>query len=399
MALLFPAPSVVAQEYLTHLKGLKPEVNTTQTDSDWYIRAQVTGGVISGCYADQELCSNDAFPQNARHAALSNHLFTYFNRDFNPAQPADGPVGGTGASGTFAAAGSLQFIYEPNGNAYISNENVTIDASGNYSVTVQSVATGQNQNLLEGSPLTLSSPPNGFNAAAEVTGGNIADGTDMESDAEAAQAILTRIQNPITGGTASDYEQWAREADPSVVSANVIRYLFGLGTLGIMLSAGTTNIDTAIDNGTPIVLVPSNALIQIVQDYIDNLQICTDCVTVLPVSEVAVNVTIQVTYKSGTGSTIPSGQTLTQDQLVQREVSRAIYKTQAGGVEIGASGFVMADDINDVVGAGLGASTYTTGTLPILLDRYCEDLSATGPNLMILGYQVAVPGTITVVSI
>jgi uncharacterized phage protein gp47/JayE len=397
VALNFKTPTEVAEEYLTHLKGLKPEVNTAQTDSDWYIRSRVTGGIVSGAYADQQKVSNDAFPQNARRDALSKHLATYFDRDFNPATNAEGLVSGTGTSGTTAVAGSLEFVYEPNGNSYISTADVTIGVSGTYEVAVQSVGTGQEQNLLQGTVLSLSSPPAGFNSAAAVSSGPIADGRNEESEKEASDAILARIQNPSSGGKASDYEQWAKDADPSVVSASVSRWLYGLGSLGVIISAGTTDIDAALDNGDAIVLTPSQTLIDTVQAYIDDRKVETDCVHVLGAVEEPIDVTIKVKFATGDGSTVLSGQTLTQTQLVQREVKRAIYKTPVGGRKIDDIGYVMCSEIEEVVDLGLSAESYIAGKLEILLDRQVSDLSATGANRKILGNQIAVPGTITVV--
>ena len=111
------------------------------------------------------------------------------------------------------------------------------------------------------------------------------------------------------------------------------------------------------------------------------------------------NVTVKVSYATGDGSTILSNQTLTQDQLVEREVERAIYKTPVGGRLIaGSGGFVFASDIEQTIDLNLSDEPTETGNIQIVLDRQVLQLSATGFNLMIAANQVAIPGTIVVES-
>lgn len=397
MAIDLKTPDDIADEYLTHLKGLKPSVNTAQTDSDWYIRSKVVGGLISGVYADQRLLASDAFPQSARREALERHLETYFNEGFSEATAAVGNVKVTGTLGSVVPE-NTEFLYEPNSNVYLSTSAVTLSAASGV-VPVQSVNKGQDQNLLEGAELTLSSPPAGIDSTAVVYGGNLSDGTNDESEDEAAARILARIRTPLAGGKVTDYQQWATDADPSVVSANVVRFPFGLGTVGVYITAGTSDIDTALDNGEPIVLNPSDALINKVQEYIETQNPVTDCVYVSGPNLLPVDVTVRVRLVVGDLSTIPSGQTLTQEELIQREVKRALYKTPIGGRKFGTSGFVVASEIEEVIDLALSSSPYTIGTQQLLSDRQVDDLSATGANLMILGNQQPVPGTITIIEI
>lgn len=395
MALVFYTPTEVADQYLTVLKTLKPEVDTSRQDSDWWVRSRVHGGVMSGIYADQRKIADDAFPQSARREALQKHLNLYFGRDFNPAQPAIGDVLVTGATGSFIPA-HTEFVYEPNGNTYQSIIDVTLTAATGF-VTILSVASGQAQNLLEGALLTLSSPPSGIDSTATAAT-NIADGKDEESSEAAANEILDFVRLPPAGGTKADYARFAREADPSVTDATVIRYIHGLGTLGIVITAGTTDIDTALNNNQAIVREPSNQLVQQVQAYVDSQKVETDCVEVFGPQVISVDVEVKVRYASGSNATVIADLGLTQEELVQREVKRAIYKTPPGGRQFGASGFLVASEIEEVIDVGASALPYTVGSYAeILLDRQVQDLSVTGPNLLISPYQIVEPGLITVV--
>lgn len=393
-------PSAVGDDYLTELAALKPSVNTKQKDSDWWIRSRVVGGVVSGLYADQRLIANDAFPQRARHDALARFLDLYFAGGFLPATPAQGDVIITGTPGQVVLQ-SMQMTFPSNGNAYTVTANTALPASTGTSVTgfvpVQSVAAGQTQALLPGAILNISSPPAGIQPTAIVGTDGLTDARDPETDDQARARIVQRIRQPLSVGRVSDYIQYAEEANPSVTSAFVLRYPFGLGTVAVYVTAGTTNIDSAIDNGQPISVIPSQSLIDEVQAYLDINRPVTDCVTVLAPVAVAVNVSVEVNYANGTGSTIPSGQTLTQEQLVQREVRRAIYKTPVGGRVIGASGYLVASDIEQTIDVKLSAEEAETGSIPILLDRQVLPLAASGFNRALLPSEVPIPGTITVI--
>lgn len=400
MAIQVKTPSQVAQEYLDELKALKPSVNVNQTDNDWWIRSRVVGSVISGVYADQRLLSDDPFPPRARRDALEKHLELYLERGFNPATQAQGNVGVTGDLGASISVG-LQFTYAPNGNAYVSTEAVTLTSAipGGASgvVPVQSVAAGQNQNLTDGAALSISSPPAGIQAAALVLGG-LSDARDPETEAEAKDAVVTRIRQPLSVGRDSDYEQYAREADPAVVSASVSRYPFGLGTVGVYITSGTTDIDAAVDAGESVNIIPSDALVETVQEYLEENKPVTDCVTVFKPAAIPIDVTVKVRYRQGNGATILTGQTLTQDQLVEREVKRALYKHPVGGRVFDGEGFVVASEIEETIDAKLSADPVTVGSIPILLDRQVLDLSASGINRKVLPNEAMIPGTILIQS-
>ena len=397
MAVSFRTPTEIAEQYLNHLKGLKPEINKDQVDSDWWIRSRVVGGTMAGLYSDQRKIADDAFPQSARHEALEKHLDLYFGSGFLAAQQAEGDVSVTGTPSTTVPLGT-QFLYDPNGNVYQSTAAVTLVGTTG-SVPVKSVSAGQNQNLAVGAFLTISSPPIGINSTAQVRSPGLTDGRDDETDDEASARILARVRTPPAGGTVSDYDAFARAASPSVTDVNVVRYIFGLGTVGVVITAGTTNIDDAVTNGDPVIRVPSPALVTTVQSYIDAVKPLTDCAHVLPAIEVPQDVTFRVKYLEGDGTTVPTGQTLTQKQLVEREIRRAIYKTPPGGRKIqSASGVILASEIEEVVDLGLSADPYTIGSFAqIVSDRQCDDLTTSGTNRLLLDHEIVIPGTITVI--
>lgn len=387
--------SEVASDYLDELKSLKPSVNKDQTDSDWWIRSRVTGSVVAGVYADQRLIANDAFPQRSRHDAIQRALDLYLQRDFLPATQGIGNVAVTGNPGQVVAT-NLQLLYTPNGNTYLSQASVTLDAiAGTGVLPVLSVAAGQNQNLNSGALLNIPSPPVGLLSTAVVSG-DISDARNPETDTQARAAILERIREHLSVGRVSDYIQYSKLGDNSVVSASVARFPYGLGTVGVYITAGTTDIDAAIDDGVPINIIPSDALVDKIQDYLDINRPVTDCVTVLKPIPSPIDVTLGVSLFQGTLDTILSGQTLTQRELIEREVHRALYKTPVGGRLIGISGYVVASEIEETIDLKLSAEAPVAGSIPILLDRQISPLSVTGYNRSLLPNETPIPGIITI---
>lgn len=397
MAIVYKTAEEVADQYLLRLKALKPEVNINQVDSDWWIRSRVVGGVMAGVYADQTKIANDAFPQSARRDALERHLNLYFDSGFTPATQAVGNVLVTGDAGSVVPFG-MQFQYDPNGALYAATEAFTMPAAATGVVPVQSIETGQAQNILEGAVLSIPSPPAGLDPSATVYGGNISDGRNIESNDQASTRILRQVRTPLAGGKVADYIAFALAADPSVTSANILRYAFGFGTVGVVITAGTTDIDTALDNGQPIILVPSDELVDRVQAYIETQDPITDCATVLKPATTPQDAIVRVRFFSGDQNTINSGQTLTQGQLVAREVQRAFYKTPAGGRQLGGQGYVVAADIESLIDLNLAFTPYVVGLkAQIVTDRQVDDLTTTGANRLLLGTEIVVPGTISIV--
>jgi uncharacterized phage protein gp47/JayE len=395
MAITVKTPSEVGQEYLENLKTLRPEINTDQTDSDWWVKSRVIGGVVAGTYADISKVSNDAFPQSARREALEQHLQTYFNQTFKQPQSAVGTIAVSGSNGAVVSTGT-QLTHLPTGNTYeVTSDLTLVGLSGE--TQVRSIATGIAQNLTAQTGLSFSTPPFGINVNAVVIGDGLQDGRDIETNEQAAERILARIRNPVRGGTESDYQQWALESDAAVVTAQVLRYPFGLGTVQLVIGSGTVNIDQAVDNGEDISFQPSNELIGRVKSYVEALNPLTDCLSVSGAQEKAIDVTVRVRFDQGDGSTIINSLGITQSEAVRREVKRALYKTPVGGRLFGLQGFVVASEIEEMIDFNLSKSPITTGVrAQIVVDRRVDALSVSGDNYPLLKNQVAVPGVINI---
>jgi hypothetical protein len=93
-----------------------------------------------------------------------------------------------------------------------------------------------------------------------------------------------------------------------VSSVRVLRFAAGYATVGVVIAAGTTDIDAALDNDEAVSLVPSAGVVEAVQDYIDDgLRPTTEMCLAVAVATTPVDVTVKVKFKTGTKDTVLAG--------------------------------------------------------------------------------------------
>lgn len=124
-----------------------------------------------------------------------------------PAQPATGQITVTGTNGTVIPAGT-QWSRE-DGTLYRSTAEATI-AGGSVAVSVEAVEAGAAGDVDAGVELTITAPIAGADSIATVSGANMDDGSDEETDAELRGRLLQRLDQPPAGGGEGDYVRWAR---------------------------------------------------------------------------------------------------------------------------------------------------------------------------------------------
>lgn len=396
MAITIKTPQQIAQDFLDNLKNLKPNLNTDQTDSDWYIKSRVIGGVVAGVYADLNKISNDAFPQSARAEAVDQHLQVWTGTGLRSATFSSGDVSVTGTATGITIVAGTQFVHAPTQNYYNSTEEVTTtDYVTN--IPVVSVVTGIDQNLTTGASLTIISPPLNITSTATVVTPGIASGTDAETAEEGAARVLQLIRSQRRGATESDYISWAFAADISIKDVKILRYPYGLGTVGLVLAGGTTDIDTAVDNDETIVFTVSSVVSTAVRDYVDAINPLTDTVFATSVIELSMNIVIDVKFVSGDQNTLVADTGKTQGELVAREIIRSLYKAPIGGLIVDNSGFgyIYFSDIEEQIDTKLH---YIDGIdHQIVIYRRVTSLGgAAAPRVGLSLSQKAIPGTITI---
>lgn len=394
----FPAPSDIQATYLQILKSIKPSLNINDKNSDFVMRGRAATGLISGLYGDQAKINSDTFITTARPEALilkGGDL----GLTLNPATAASGTVSITGPNGTVVNAGDLTFIYNSTNLFYTNTTGGTI-ASGSLTLTIQSETTGSLTNIAYPDTLVLVSPPTGVSTSSGLVT-SIGSGSDIESTDSFRARVLARQQNTPSGGNQSDYQAWGFLADPSVRSVSIRRFVRGLGTVGVVITSGVTDIDSAVTAGTAIVRIPSAQVIANVQSYYDANAPLTACTVVFGPSETPVNVSVAVDLIAPfIMSSVPTSPYnplgLTINQLITREVGRALYNAAIGGRSLSGSpgGYIVASDIEASLDKWLGPN----GFIKVLDDREVLPLNGTSYDLPISSNSLAAPGTVTIIN-
>ena len=406
---VFPTPSQIQQTYFQILKSIKPSINTADANSDFVIRGKTISGIVSGMYGDQANVDSDSFISSSNGSALDLRGEDLGIPRNQPTYAISADIQITGINGTVIGIGALTFLYVATNIQYTNTTGGTI-AGGILNLQITALIAGEIGNVVAPDTLQIISTPSGVNAIATLID-SIADGSDIETDNSYRARLLARLQNPPSGGNLADYKAWGYAADSSIQLVTIYRWATGLGTVGIYITSGTNNIDYAITNGIPVVRIPSGALLTTVQNYYNNVVPLTDCATVYAPTEIPISVTVNVVLDSGlTLSSVPSDSVnnplnLTIQQLVQREVSRVIYKNPIGGRIITGytNGVLAASDIEYNLNVWLSAvidpvSQTAIGIIPVLTDVFVEQLNPPiDYNIQILGNQLAAPGTILVV--
>jgi uncharacterized phage protein gp47/JayE len=178
--------------------------------------------------------------------------------------------------GTQVSTGGASPIY------FVTTVATTI-ISGSISVASAALVAGADGNVSAGLIATMTGDLVGVVTVTNAA--NFEGGTDTETDDDYRERILDRAQRPATSGNANQYRQWALEV-AGVSDAKVYPVWSGAGTVKVVL------LDTDKTAPSPTV-VTSTAT------YIETVRPIGATVTVEGASEVAINVSVDITLASG----------------------------------------------------------------------------------------------------
>lgn len=406
----FPTPSQIQAQYLQILASIKPSININDLNSDFVIRGRVFAAFYSGVLGDQQKVDNDTFISTASPQALTLKGLDYGVPQLQATTSSSDSVTLNGTEGTVVAIGQLSFIFNSTGIIYTNTTGGTI-TGGTLDVSLVATTPGSIGNITAPNTLTLIAPPSGVNLLATVNN-SLAGGSDAETTDSYRARLLSRVQMPPAGGNATDIRNFAFAGDPSVRSVIVLPLILGPGTVGVYVTTGTTDIDTAVTNGLSIVRVPSQSVINNVQTYMNNNGVLPICYSVYGPTEIEFGGTVYVDLAAGiTLSTIPADPVnnplgLTVEQLIEREYGRALYKTPVGGWLLGSAsppGYIVASYIEQSMQQWLSAEVdpvtgLAIGNIPVLVDIRIPALGVpSGTNFAINNNSIVAPGVISVV--
>ena len=250
---------------------LSADVESRLSGVDPALRRSLVGALVRAVagshhemYGYLAWIADQAFPDRASSAELARWA-AIWGLSRAPATAARGAITVTGTDGSAVEAGTTW--RSSDGREYDSTARAVI-AGGSATVQVQARTAGAAGNAGAGTSLALLSPLAGVQSAATTV--SIAGGADVESDDSLRERLLARIQAPPAGGSASDYEAWARAGHTAVTRAWVRPRAAGLGTVTVYVMA----------DGATMTGVPESAVTTAVQGYIDARRPVTAAVTV-----------------------------------------------------------------------------------------------------------------------
>jgi uncharacterized phage protein gp47/JayE len=185
--------------------------------------------------------SNQILPDTAEAEILERHA-SLWGIQRRSATPAVGTVRFTGLAGTLIPAGSL--LRRTDDVRYVTVADATIGTT-TVDVAVTASVAGAAGNTPTGTKVTLVAPIAGIQSQAlviaDISGGGLTTGADIESDDDLRTRVITRMQKPPQGGADYDYLAWAQDvAGVAVGKVWVYPGWQGLGSVGLafLIKAG-----------------------------------------------------------------------------------------------------------------------------------------------------------------
>lgn len=244
------------------------------------ILSRASAGSAHGQYGYIDFLSKQVIPDQAVDEYLDRWCSMY-SVERLPADFATGDVVFTGTNGTEIPAGTI--IVRSDGAEYETGVDATI-SSGAATVSVTATTAGDDANTDADTTLSLSSAISGIDASVTVDTGGISGGSDIETDDSLRARLIARLQDPPTGGSESDYEQWAQSADSAVTRVWIAPQEMGAGTVTVRIAA-----DASEDAPEA-----SSDVVDAVEAYIEPRRPVTATVYVVSVSSLALDFEISV---------------------------------------------------------------------------------------------------------
>lgn len=357
------------QQYVNFVKSLNPVAVPDAQSTDWWIKANVIGGIASGIDQDIYTFRQNIFPQYASGNGLDKFLASYNLQPRSAGTPATGYcslVKVQTQDVTLPANTQLGI----SNNQYFIQQTTTIPAGVLGQIPIQSVNTGSGQQLANGTELKLVNPVAGIDTLVVIT---INDGAGSESDPNVRYRILQAIQNPKLGGTKQDYITWAT-SQPNITTAYVVANILQTGILSVFVLSGTNNPDVILSSpGIIYNRTTTKPDMQTAQNYIetqrpinDNALVSTTGTQVYSDAN-TINVGVILIQNLTLNTILPNFNNMTVADLIRREVRRAFITTPLHGTAIAHNRYVLLSDIVQSIDTGL--STTCGIYAQILIDR------------------------------
>jgi hypothetical protein len=340
------------------------QLSPSDLSHELVLKAWTFAGAISSLYSDITQARDDIWPGSAGTDGLINHLAERLLPTQIAAQPSVGVLRITGTVGSTIPAG-LTVKRALTGDQFIGQGPWVVGASGHTDVPFESLLAGQAYNVdAVGETFNLLSAPAGLDANCTNTV-PFRDGRDLETPEEMLARIEAHDLSDDTGGNLVAYERLAQEASNQVVSATGVKNPRGPDTVNVIITSGTTDIETAIRNGQAVVRVPSSPLLAVVQAYVAARNPTTDDFLAVAPTEATFPVTINYNLYDESGRAAVDAEIVIQTKifLYSAKSAQVIQPTQLERQIDSVVGHLMSARRVGNFGGGSPAYTVPAGTL------------------------------------
>jgi uncharacterized phage protein gp47/JayE len=349
-------------------------LNANAIDDSTVVKILNFAGGLSSFYSELQRTANDFFPATASTEALRKHLATRSLDDQLQPSKSHGQIMFTGAGAGISIGTGTQVKRVSDGALFVTIQSGVTDSGGNVILFLESVDTGNIQNLDSISqPFVLVTPVAGISSNCTSVS-KFFDGRDLETNAEMVARILIHDRDENSGGNAVAYEKWAKDASNEVVTAKALRRVRGPDTVDLVITSGTSDIFASVEAGQPITRIPSTALLSQVQAYVNTLNPVTDDVLVKAPIEVPFSVLFR--YKLFTESAVNRTYV---DGIITKVIKTYIYSARPLDV-------LSPTDLERLVDQRIGDQ---------IKERLCNSFAGVVTNYEVPSDSILTPNTIT----
>lgn len=238
-----------------------PGADASPPNSNMRVLGDSTAGLAYLQFLYLEWLSRQIMVDTAEGDWLDRFARIWLPAGRKPASFAEGEALVTGSGGSIVPSGAR--LRSATGVEFETLAEITLLAGTPTPVSIRSIQGGAASNLDHGTPLSFVSVHSGVNAQASVAPPGTAGGADEEDDELLRARVISRIQQPPHGGSASDYVAWALEV-PGVTRAWSAGQEMGIGTVSLRFMMDELRADAGG--------IPTQTDVEAVAAYIDPLR-------------------------------------------------------------------------------------------------------------------------------
>lgn len=313
---------IVERMLATHKEITGIELSPSDLGREEVVKLYPFASALSLMYAQIKRVYNARHPGTSDEFALEEHLAAKELPERRSSLPSVGILRFPCEEDGIKLNVGIVATHEKTGYQYVCTS--SNDSTGGFVVaSFESLLEGQSYNIDKvNDTFNLDSNAPGVESSG-INTSVFTGGRDLESPSEMLQRIREANRRENTGGNIPAYEALAKEASEAVVSATGIKHARGVGTVDVIITAGTSDIESAVESGVAVVRVPSADLLSTVQDYVEMYNPTTDDFLAVAPDEEDFDTVVSYELLS------PTDKDLVED-LITKAWKKFVYKARSG---------------------------------------------------------------------